>query len=58
VQRLEREVDENNIVICRQISTATGGNSDFLSYMMKKIVSDLEHISDYVKECAVIIAEI
>ena len=58
VRRLEREVDEDNIVICRQISTATGGNSDFLCYMMRKIVSDLEHISDYLKECAVIIAEI
>jgi hypothetical protein len=58
VQRLEREIDEDNIVICRQISTATGGTPDFLCYMMRKIVSDLEHISDYVKECAVIIAEI
>ena len=58
VRRLEREVDEDNIVICRQISTATGGDSDFLCYMMRKIVSDLEHISDYLKECAVIIAEI
>jgi len=58
VRRLEREVDEDNIVICRQISTATGGNPDFLCYMMRKIVSALEHISDYVKECAVIIAEI
>ncbi len=58
VRRLEREVDEDNIVICRQISTATGGNSDFLCYVMRKIVSDLEHISDYMKECAVIVAEI
>ena len=58
VLRLEREIDEDNIVICRQISTATGGNPDFLCYMMRKIVSDLEHISDYLKECAVIVAEI
>ena len=58
VRRLEREIDEDNIVICRQISTATGGNSDFLCYVMRKMVSDLEHISDYMKECAVIIAEI
>lgn len=58
VRRLEREIDEDNIVICRQISTATGGDSDFLCYMMRKIVSDLEHISDYLKECAVIVAEI
>jgi len=57
VRRLEREVDEDNIIICRQISTATGGNSDFLCYVMRKMVSDLEHISDYLKECAVIIAE-
>jgi len=58
VRRLEREVNEDNIVICRQISTATGGNSDFLCYMMRKLVLDLEHSSDYMKECAVIITEI
>lgn len=56
--KLERQIDEDNIVIGRQISVATGGDSDFTCYFMRKIVSDLEHISDYVKECAEIIAEI
>ena len=56
--KLEREIDEDNIVICRQISVATGGDSDFVCYMMRKIVAELEHISDYAKECAEIIAEI
>ena len=56
--KLERQIDEDNIIICRQISVATGGDSDFTCYMMRKIVADLEHISDYAKECAEIIAEI
>jgi hypothetical protein len=56
--KLERQIDEDNIVICRQISVATGGDSDFSCYIMRKIVADLEHVSDYVKECAEIIAEI
>ena len=56
--KLERQIDEDNIVICRQISIATGGDSDFTCYMMRKIVADLEHISDYAKECAEIFAEI
>lgn len=56
--KLERQIDEDNIVICRQISVATGGDSDFTCYMMRKIVADLEHISDYAKECAEILAEI
>jgi uncharacterized protein Yka (UPF0111/DUF47 family) len=56
--RLEREIDEDNIVICRQISVATQGDSDFVCYMMRKIVAELEHISDYAKECAEIVAEI
>jgi hypothetical protein len=56
--RLEREIDEDNIVICRQISVATHGDSDFICYMMRKIVAELEHISDYAKECAEIVAEI
>ena len=56
--KLEREIDEDNIVICRQISVATGSDCDFASYIMRKIVSELEHISDYVKECSEIVAEI
>ena len=57
--KLERQVDEDNIVICRQISvkTAGGDESDFSCYMMRKIVAELEHISDYVKECAEILAD-
>ena len=56
--RLEREIDEDNIVICRQISVATHGDTDFVCYIMRKIVAELEHISDYAKECAEILAEI
>ena len=58
IVKLEREIDEDNIVICRQISVKTGGESDFTCYMMRKIVAELEHISDYIKECAEIIADI
>ena len=58
VMRLEREIDEDNIVICRQISVATEGESDFICYILRKIVRELEHISDYLKECAEIVAEI
>jgi uncharacterized protein Yka (UPF0111/DUF47 family) len=56
--KLEREIDEDNIVIGRQISVATGSDCDFVSYIMRKIVAELEHISDYAKECAEIVAEI
>ncbi|GAG29529.1 unnamed protein product, partial [marine sediment metagenome] len=58
IVKLEREIDEDNIVICRQISIKTGGESDFTCYMMRKIVAELEHISDYIKECAEILADI
>ena len=58
IVKLERQIDEDNIVICRQISVKTGGESDFTHYMMRKIVAELEHISDYIKECAEIIADL
>ena len=58
IVKLERQIDEDNIVICRQISVKTGGESDFTCYLMRKIVAELEHISDYIKECAEIIADI
>lgn len=58
IVKLERQVDEDNIVMCRQISVKTGGESDYTCYMMRKIVAELEHISDYIKECAEIIADI
>jgi hypothetical protein len=57
IMRLEREIDEDNIIVCRQISVATRGDSDMICYLMRKIVRALEHISDYVKECAEIIAD-
>jgi len=57
--KLERQVDEDNIIICRQISVKTAeGESSFSCYMMRKIIAELEHISDYVKECAEILADI
>ncbi len=56
IMRLEREIDEDNIVICRQISVAIGQReSDFICYIMRKIVRELEHVSDYLKESAEII---
>ncbi|MFX1485051.1 MAG: hypothetical protein ACFFCP_17875, partial [Promethearchaeota archaeon] len=58
IVKLERQIDEDNIVICRQISVKTGGESDYTCYMMRKIVAELEHISDYIKECAEIIDDI
>ena len=57
--KLERQVDEDNIIICRQISVKSAdGESSFSCYMMRKIIAELEHISDYVKECAEIVADI
>ena len=56
--RLEREIDEDNIVICRQITVATEGDSPFICYIMRKVVRELEHISDKLKECAEIIIDI
>lgn len=58
IVKLERQIDEDNIVICRQISIKTGGESDFTHYMMRKIVAELEHMSDYIKESAEILADI
>ena len=58
IVRLEREMDEDNIVICRQISVATDGETGYTCYIMRKIVSELEHISDFVKEAAEIIIDI
>lgn len=58
IVRLEREMDEANIVICRQITVATEGETGYTCYIMRKIVSELEHISDYVKEAAEIIIDI
>jgi uncharacterized protein Yka (UPF0111/DUF47 family) len=56
ILRLEREIDEDNIVICRQISVASAeGEANFTCYMMRKIVSELEHISDYIKDAAEIV---
>ncbi|MHA2207516.1 MAG: hypothetical protein ACXABC_16815 [Candidatus Thorarchaeota archaeon] len=58
VLRLERQIDEDNIIICRQISVATEGEAGYVCYIMRKIVSELEHISDFIKEAAEIIVDI
>ncbi|MBD3404820.1 MAG: hypothetical protein GF411_01635 [Candidatus Lokiarchaeota archaeon] len=58
VKKLEREVDEENIIICRQISVATGGESGFISYIMRKIVGELEHITDYLEDVMEIIDDL
>ncbi len=59
VLRLEREIDEDNIVICRQISVASvEGKTDYTCYIMRKIVGELEHISDYIRDTAEIIIDI
>ncbi len=46
ITRIEREVDEEHIIICRQISVATEGHPDYVIYLMRKIVGELEHITD------------
>lgn len=58
IVKLEREMDEANIVICRQISVTTESETGYTCYIMRKIVSELEHISDFVKEAAEIIIDI
>ncbi|TFG08471.1 hypothetical protein EU538_07070 [Candidatus Thorarchaeota archaeon] len=58
IRRLEREIDEENLIISRQISVATEGESGYLCYLMRKIVSVLEHISDDIEETAEILAEL
>ncbi len=55
VLKLEREVDEDNIIICRQISVS--GDANTVCYLMRKIVRELEHVSDYIKECAEILVD-
>ncbi len=52
ISRLERQVDEENIIICRQISVATGGHSDYVCYLMRRIVAELEHITDHIQDFA------
>jgi hypothetical protein len=58
VLKLERQIDEDNIIICRQISVVTEGEAGYVCYIMRKIVSELEHISDFIKEAAEIIIDI
>ncbi len=58
IVKLERQIDEDNIVICRQISVNTEGETGYTCYVMRKIVSELEHISDYIKVAAEIIVDI
>lgn len=52
ISKLERAVDEENIIICRQISVATEGDVGFVCYIMRKVVRELEHITDDLKDCA------
>jgi hypothetical protein len=52
ISRLERQVDEEHIIICRQISVATGGHPDYVIYLMRKIVGELEHITDHLLDFA------
>ncbi|MDF1539683.1 MAG: hypothetical protein P1Q69_12355 [Candidatus Thorarchaeota archaeon] len=59
ILRLEREIDEDNIVICRQISAiSVEGETNYTCYIMRKIVSQIEHISDFIKDAAEIIVDI
>lgn len=58
IAKLERAVDEENIIISRQISVATKGDVGFVSYIMRKVVKELEHITDYLKDCAQTLREI
>jgi len=52
ISKLEREVDEEHIIICRQISVATEGHPDYVIYLMRKIVGELEHIADNLQDFA------
>ncbi len=58
IMKLERQIDEENIVICRQISVANEEEPGYTCYIMRKIVSELEHISDFIKEAAEIIVDV
>ncbi|MFW9799850.1 MAG: PhoU domain-containing protein [Candidatus Thorarchaeota archaeon] len=52
ISKLEREVDEEHVIICRQISVATEGHPDYIIYLMRKIVGELEHITDHLQDFA------
>ncbi|MBD3159205.1 MAG: hypothetical protein GF309_10490 [Candidatus Lokiarchaeota archaeon] len=52
IAKIERAVDEENIIISRQISVVTNGDAGFVCYIMRKVVRELEHITDYLKACA------
>jgi hypothetical protein len=49
---LERQVDEEHLIICRQISVVTEENTDYVCYLMRKIVGELEHITDHLLDFA------
>lgn len=55
ISRIERQVDEENIIISRQIEVTEGGDSPFVCYVMRKIVGELENITDYLRDLAEII---
>jgi hypothetical protein len=52
ISRIEREVDEEHIIICRQIDVATEGHPGYVVYLMRKIVGELEHITDNLQDFA------
>ena len=55
ISKIERQVDEENIIICRQIEVTEGGDSPFVCYVMRKIVGELEDITDYLRDLAEVI---
>ena len=52
IASLERQVDEEHLIICRQISVATEEHPDYVCYLMRKIVGELEHITDHLLDFA------
>ncbi|MHA2380560.1 MAG: hypothetical protein ACXADS_14890 [Candidatus Thorarchaeota archaeon] len=55
ISKREIPVDEENIIISRQIEVTEGGDSPFVCYVMRKIVGELENITDYLRDLAEVI---
>ncbi len=55
ISKIERQVDEENIIISRQIEVKEGVDSPFVCYVMRKIVGELENITDYLRDLAEVI---
>jgi hypothetical protein len=58
IEKLERQIDEDYIVIGRMISVSTNGETGYTPFIMRKIVRELEQISDFIKRAAEIIVGI